>query len=327
MNDNLHKFLFLGVMILVVVFSGRNSFYKQAARTVSFEKTALARLEPPLFVLTPPEAAEPTEKPSNQTFIESREEVATQVFYKYQDDLAPEISAAAALVGDLLGGNIFWSVSPEKRWPLASLTKLMTAAVISRNMPLNQSTTIIESDFRIENSEQNLNVGSRFTVGDLLQAMLLASSNESAEAAARVYGRDGFLAKMNTNARGWGLQDTFFADPTGLSPSNQSTPTDLLKFAGQIYNRHPEIFKITRKPSGSIVDLNSGRKVLLKNINNFAGRADFLGGKTGYTDEAGGNLLSVFLFKRRPIVIVVLGTEDRFGDTEKLLNWFENNFK
>jgi len=328
MDENIQKFLFLGVMILVVVFSGRSLVHGPTAKTAPLGAVALARLEPPpLFVLAPPDVARPAEQPANQTFIESDEVVATPRFYRHGDDPPPEIAARAALVGDLLSGEVFWGSNTEERWLLASITKLMTAAVVSRNMPLNQSTTIIESDFRAESSEQNASSGSRFTVGDFMRAMLLASSNESAEAAARIYGRDNFLAKMNANAREWGLNDTFFDDPTGLSASNQSTAADLLKLSGYLYNRYPEIFKITRKPSVFIADLNSGKNILIKNINNFAGRADFLGGKTGYTDEASGNLLSIFSYKERPITIIVLGTEDRFGDMEKLLNWFESNYK
>ncbi len=338
MEDNLQKFLFLGVMISVVMFSSRNSLYKQRATAV-FEGASLARLDPPLFVLQSPEVAEPKQEilpqaVEQQGSVESQDGLVARAFYKHKDDPPPEINVQAALVGDVQNGEVFWSRNPDKRWPLASITKLMTAAVISRNMPLNQSTTFTASDFRIESLEQNasssrfnMSSSSRFTIGDLRKAMLLVSSNESAEAAARVYGRGDFLAKMNANVREWGLTNTFFDDPTGLSSSNQSTAADLLKLAGFIYNRYPEIFRITKIPLVSILDLNSGKKILIKNINNFAGTADFLGGKTGYTDEASGNLLSVFSYRGRPIVIIVLGTEDRFHDTEKLLNWFKNNFK
>ena len=58
-----------------------------------------------------------------------------------------------------------------------------------------------------------------------------------------------------------------------------------------------------------------------------AGQAGFIGGKTGHTTEASGNLLSIFDYHNHPVLIVVMGTTDRFGDTTKLLSWFKSNFK
>jgi D-alanyl-D-alanine carboxypeptidase len=51
-----------------------------------------------------------------------------------------------------------------------------------------------------------------------------------------------------------------------------------------------------------------------------------MGGKTGYTDEASGNLVSIFSYGRRAVMVIVLGTSDRFGETEKLITWFKNAF-
>jgi D-alanyl-D-alanine carboxypeptidase len=66
----------------------------------------------------------------------------------------------------------------------------------------------------------------------------------------------------------------------------------------------------------------------VKSINDFAGNADFIGGKTGYTDQADGNLLSIFEYGGRPIFIMVLGINDgvRFNATQQLYDWFKTNF-
>ncbi len=105
--------------------------------------------------------------------------------------------------------------------------------------------------------------------------------------------------------------------------------------ARKIYATYPQILAITRTPQVTITELGSapaggvGRQTPVKSINDFAGRADFIGGKTGYTDEAAGNLLSIFSYDSHPVFIVVLGTQDgvRFAKTLALYSWFVNNFK
>lgn len=264
---------------------------------------------------------------SSDVVLESAPAPNEGSFICFGSDSPPYIQAKAALVADLKTGERFFSSNIGIRWPMASLTKLMTAAVVSRNIALNQSTTLQEKDFDLESTSDDLKVGERYSVGDLRVAMLVESNNEAAEALADFYGYSKFMSAMNAQAAEWGLNDTYFDDPAGLSVSNQSSVDDLTNFMGRIYSQYPEVLKITSKQSAYITELNSRRHILIQNINNFAGQSDFLGGKTGYTDEASGNLISVFAYKRQPILIIVLGTEDRFGDTQKLLDWFESNFK
>jgi len=157
--------------------------------------------------------------------------------------------------------------------------------------------------------------------------MLTVSSNEAAEALAQYVGRTDFLARMNTRAKAWGMLDTYFTDPTGLSSANQSTAADLQKLAWHIYSGYPAIFQASRKPKASIYEIHSKKRQTLTNINQFAGEAWFVGGKTGYTDDASGNLLTVFTHSHRPVIAVVLGTDDRFGESERLIDWFTAQYK
>lgn len=381
--DNFYKFLFLGVMILVVFFANRGIVYKQVANVSQPGIASNATSgEPPIFILEPPQAeaedvsavavdtkqqsstisalsesgsasynykvSSPRESSLGGT-LSSAGAVGRSVFRRVRDGQPPALQARAALVADLASGEKFFSLEPTRRWPMASLTKLVSAAVVSRNILLHQSTTLIAADFSIDDSEDGFKAGDRYAAGDLMLAMLLKSNNESAEALARLYrptpgggvgGRAEFVAAMNNLARAWGLRYTHFDDPTGLSTSNQSTAGELLELAVNVYKQHPEILEITRRGFAPVTELNSGKSFIISNINLFADwacppsgdakdidrRVCFLGGKTGYTDEANGNLLSVFSYKRQPIVIIVLGTPDRFGETELLLNWFIRNF-
>ncbi len=264
---------------------------------------------------------------SASALLVSEEKNIQSSFRRYGAESPPEIGARVVLVADLLSGEEFFAKETGRRWPIASVTKLVSAAVTSENLAFNQSTTLQDSDFVDDNFEKKMTVGQRYSIKDLFVSMLLASSNESAEALSRVYGRDNFIKDMNQKAAEWRLKDTNLSDPTGLSSSNQSTAADLAVLALRIYQSYPTVLEVTTRKSSLITDLNSGKRTTVMNINLFAGEPYFLGGKTGYTEEADGNLLSIFSYNKHPLLVVVLGSEDRFGDTEKLFGWFKNNFR
>jgi len=179
----------------------------------------------------------------------------------------------------------------------------------------------------VDPAELTLIANGTYTVKDLLHVMLMPSSNVAAEAMATFYGRAVFVAEMNQRAQSWGMTSTYFDDPSGLSSANQSNAHDLMILAEHVYSSYPQIFAITRTPQTTITELNSGKQYGVKSINNFAGDASFIGGKTGHTNEAQDNLLSVFDYHGHPVLIIVLGTTDRFTDTTKMLNWFTMNYR
>ncbi len=229
------------------------------------------------------------------------------------------MSAAGAYI---IGGDEVYSYRADKRWPIASITKLMTSLVAANVFKPDDVITITEPMVDTEGISGGLKVGDRYTVGDLTEAMLLVSSNDAAEALAMGYGEEKFIDKMNALAKEIGMTDTLFVDPTGLSIQNLSTVEDLRSLATYIWENNPHIFSITTREKGTILDIKSGKRHKLANINEFAGRDDFLGGKTGHIPEADGNLLSLFTVPGRasPVIIVVLGaSNDRFLETEKIL--------
>jgi len=221
----------------------------------------------------------------------------------------------------------------ENRWPIASLTKLMTALLVAEKVDLNSTVLLSENATNQEGTIGNFQPGEKYKAYDLLKAMLFLSSNDAAEALAEVYnekvltkdqinaGQD-FVFMMNQKASELGMSNTKYVDPTGLSFLNQSTANDLAKLVNYIYLNHPEILKITAQKTISFIELNSGKIKTFNNLNEFAGEPNFLGGKTGYINESKGNLVSLFQDPngRGPILIIVLGSEDRFRDTRQLLN-------
>ncbi len=212
----------------------------------------------------------------------------------------PELKINAALAKESLGSTVFFRLRPEERWPLASLTKLMTAVIALENIPYGA-----ERD-------------------DLIRRMMVISDNGAAEALADTLGLDQWLALMNAKAKSLNMYGTGFSDASGLSYLNQSTADDVDKLARYILQKHPEIFEWSRAPSVTVGG------TAMPNINEFAGRPDFLGGKTGFTDEASGNLITIWRTAHGPVTIIVLGTPDkseRFIQTEKLFAWLSQRFK
>lgn len=231
----------------------------------------------------------------------------------------------AALVANLKTGAISFGNNDSKRWPLASVTKLMTAVIVMDNFDMNKKITITPDAFAADPNEKTLRAGDTYTVSDLLQFLLLPSSNVAAEAFADSYGRASFVTAMNARAATWGMTNTHYDDPSGLSSGNQSTADDLLLLAQKIYSDYPKILAITRTTRVTAIEIGSKNKIIVKNINDFAGKAGFIGGKTGYTDIADGNLLSIFKYNGHPVLVILLGTDeaDRFTNTEKLFDWFK----
>lgn len=210
---------------------------------------------------------------------------------------------------------------PENRWPIASITKLMTAIVASEQGVTDREIAFTEDMTAAEGSAGNFKAGEVMTGNDVLKGMLLASSNDAAEALAQTYGRDAFIRLMNKKAKELRMIDTTYFDPSGLSPRNQSTANDLYKLMGYLYDTHPELLRSTRQGKATVTELQTKRKRTIVNIDEFAGRSDFIGGKTGYIAEAegNGNLVTIFTHNNQPFVIVVLGSPDRFGETKSLL--------
>ncbi len=269
----------------------------------------------------------PSEKLPLRGYVPELKDQPNSEFVRFGTALPRDPNAQAAVIADARTGTLLYVINPKKRWPLASLTKLMTAVAFEAQARNMDEITFAPHHFLFQNHVSYFKPGERYLASDVMRAMLLASSNEAGEALADHLGRTNMLTRMNQFANEWDLADTHFDDPTGISASNQSTVADLAVFVKNINTRYPQIFEISRDAKWIMTELVSGSTREVKTINLFAGRADFLGGKTGYTEDANGNLLSLFSHNGRPVLIAILGTNDRFGETEKLLNWFIQNYR
>lgn len=309
MSDNNLKILFAAmVLILLSVFGGNSDMREQAAGAKN-DLSGSANL-PKKFALA-----------DSFGFLKSKPE---QNFPLRKDWILPEpdLNVKSAVAKDLDSGVELFRFNTGERWALASLTKLMSAVVVSEELGLNSSILITDRAMSTEGVSGNFLINEVYSSGDLIKAMLVVSSNRAAIALADSIGVLKFVDKMQVKANALGMANTAFAEPTGLSFLNQGTVEDLEKLVNYIYKNHPELLEITRQKSVALTELVGGRKNEMLNINAFAhSRPDFFGGKTGFTDQAGGNLITIFEHDGRKLLYIVLGTGDRFGQTELLSDW------
>lgn len=344
-NNHFLKFLFLGVVLISVLVGNQNlkSNNKANILDVKISNNAQNLLEQNvksnLNVLN---AQNYKNNIKNDLIIQSNEQVLNDkvkkdnnlnnfVFERNISEINfPEVSAKIVLVADIATGQILWSKNINQRWPIASLTKLITSVFALINFDQNTKITLTEKDINVldsgTQSNQNLQAGESYSVSDLIKWMMLASRNEAAEGLANFFGREKFIEGMNKLVKDWQINSTYFNDPTGLSVSNQSVPEDILKIIQKIYFEYPDILKISTKKTLQVKDLTSLKNKTIYNIHPFAGYHDFLGGKTGFINESKQNLISVFNFKKRPVMILVMGSESRAEDTQIIYDWLRSNF-
>ncbi len=241
----------------------------------------------------------------------------------------PVFERESYVVRDVTNGVTLASMNQNDRWPTASLTKLMTATLVLDHFSMNTEITITPKMMAIDPTQVALQIDGTYTVYDLLHAMLMPSNNVAAEAFADYYGYNSFMAAMNARAAAWGMTNTHFDDPSGLSSANESSAHDLAILASHVYQNYPEILAISNTPTFTLTNLATGQTHEIASINEFAGTPGFIGGKTGYIPEARDNLISLFRVDGHPLLIVVLGAKDtaaRFSDTTALLDWVRTDY-
>lgn len=236
---------------------------------------------------------------------------------------ASNVVAAAFLAQEVGSGRVIGEYQSGYRWPVASITKLMTAVIALEKIGAEQSIIVSQAAVETEGDSGGFTAGEEFTVLDLIKAMMTVSSNDAAAAIADYVGTPRFFDLMQERAYDLKMTDTSFIDATGLSYLNQSTAQDVAKLIDYIYANHPQILEISKQGTNKITERASGLSRTLKNINTFAGTTGFMGGKTGFTDESKGNLVSLFQYNGKTYTLVVFGTTDRFVETRKLLSWLK----
>lgn len=240
----------------------------------------------------------------------------------------PEVGAEHYLVADLENSSILAASDLDVMVPIASLTKLMTAVVASEKLNLDSRVQVTSPTF-VSSLIPRLADRSSVSMYSLMQLLLIESSNESAEVIAGEFGRDAFIAEMNTKARQLGMMNSQFADPSGLSPDNKSSLGDLYRLSRYIHNNRNFIFEITAGKEASAIS-GSGEFEELVNFNEINDIDNFIGGKVGETNAAGQTSVSLHEVtiqgSKRTVVIILLGSTGRTEDVQTLMHFVEDRF-
>ncbi len=243
----------------------------------------------------------------------------------------PELSSQSFLIADIDSGLVLADNNSDLRLSIASITKLMTAVVVSENVSLNRSVTITSEMMEAYGHTPGLKIGDRFQQIELLYPLLCRSSNQIAEAMTGFMGRQETIKSMNQKAEFLMMNSTEFSDPSGLDSGNISTAKDLFYLARYIYyNRNP-LYSISK---GQTVNPLQSHKFDLEELGNknvFIHDQTFIGGKTGFTNAAGQT--GVFVFRmnydgsERNIAMIFLKSRSVRTDTQRTYGWLlDNNF-
>jgi D-alanyl-D-alanine endopeptidase (penicillin-binding protein 7) len=238
-----------------------------------------------------------------------------------------DLKSGVALVLDQDTNEVLFSKNSQAILPIASLTKLMTAMVVTdAQLPLDELITITDEDIDTEKgSRSRLRVGTQLRREDMLHLALMSSENRAANALGRNYpgGLEAFVTAMNQKARALGMKDTHYVEPTGLSSRNQSSARDLatlVKAAHEV-----QLIRDLSTSPEYMVEVGN-RPVQFRNTNGLVKSPEWDIGlqKTGYISEAGRCLVMQAKMAGRHLIMVFLdsaGKYSRIGDAERVRRW------
>ncbi len=236
----------------------------------------------------------------------------------------PETSAAGIYVVDLPSFTPVLQRNRSERMLPASTTKIVTALVALDIYEPDQ--VVVVGKVMGEGQTMGLVEGENITVENLLYGILVHSGNDAAYALADHYGFEEFINLMNKKAENLDMKDSHFANPAGLDNGNQySSPFDLALAARELL-KDKYLAKIVSTKEITISDTDFKYFHRLSNVNQLLGEIAGIGGlKTGYTEDAGENLVSFYKKNGHQFLIVILKSADRFQDTRNIVSWIEEN--
>ena len=251
-----------------------------------------------------------------------------------------EIKARTAILQDFYSGEILYEKEPDRSIYPASMTKIMTSIIAfdlikSGDLTLDEKFIISEKAWRLSTagySSMFIMVNDEVSVEDLLKGIIVASGNDACIALAEgIAGtEEEFAILMNTKAREIGMENTNFANSSGINdPDNYSTVKDILIMSHYLIKNHPEYYKwfsekefTWNRTGGDPITQGNRNPLLYRNIG-----AD--GIKTGYLAVEKYSLASSLIRKGRRLIAVGSGFESknsRSRESSKLLTYGLTNF-
>ena len=251
--------------------------------------------------------------------------LSSVVFEELEPVSLPDgISARAAVLIEASTGRVIASKNADRRMPMASTTKIMTALVAIECCDIDTVVTVSPDAVGVEGSSIYLFEGERLSLEDLLYAMLLESANDAAAAIAIAVGGsiEGFAEMMNEKAQKLGLMDTHFTNPHGLDdPEHYTTALELAKIASVAMKN--EVFRTIVSTRKATVPQNNGEgaRVLFNHNKLLGGYDGAVGIKTGYTKLSGRCLVSAAERDGVELIAVTLSAPNDWNDHKAMLDY------
>lgn len=239
---------------------------------------------------------------------------------------SPDLTAQSVFIADMESGVVLYAKNPNARRRPASLTKIMTS-IVAMDYYQEDSILKVGDGARAVGSTAELKANDSLKEETLLYALLVSSGNDAAVTLAENYpgGYNAFIQKMNEKVAALGLINTHFANVSGVESKNHFTSAyDITQMA--LFALKRPLFRQIVSTKKITLKSEKGFFYPLESTNELLGKPGIYGVKTGWTPSAGECLVTYVNREDHPIVISVLGSEDRFGETEKLVNWVYENY-
>jgi len=236
----------------------------------------------------------------------------------------PPTLARGIVIQDISSKSLLFSRQADVPMLPASTTKIMTALVAREYWTDLNTVLTVKNEDRAIGQTIDLVRGEQLTIKSLLQGLLIHSGNDAALALADNYpgGYSAFVLAMNAKAKALHLDHTVYKNPSGVEQyGHVTTPRDLAILAG-VAMTDPLFAEIVGTRQTIISDTTGNITHPLTTTNELLGVIQGLTGlKTGWTENAGECLVSYVERDEHAVILVVLGSTDRFGDTRPLIDW------
>lgn len=240
--------------------------------------------------------------------------------------LAPGVSAQGAYIIDSDSMVSLYQKNPDIKLRPASTTKIMTALVMLDKFSPTDVITI--KDEGVIGKIVKFQAGEQFILSDMLYALLLESGNDAALAIGENYpgGYAEIVKAMNEKARSLGMNGTVYENVSGIDQGQHKTTVHDMAILTAYAMQNQLFAQIVRTSEKKITSLDNKNVHNLKNTNELLEQEkDINGVKTGWTTLARECLITSIEKDGHKIMIALLGSQDRFGETKKLIDWVFNN--
>ncbi|MEH7076536.1 D-alanyl-D-alanine carboxypeptidase family protein [Neobacillus drentensis] len=235
----------------------------------------------------------------------------TKVVSTAEIEVAPPIVGGVGVTIDAVTGEILYNKNAHTKAYPASMTKVLTAAILDERIKDGEILTVSPHAANQECICLGLTAGERISKLDAMKALLLMSANDVAVVIAEnVAGsEEGFANLMNQKVKQWGLKNTHFVTANGLHhPNHYTTPYEMALITKEAIN-HPTVLAVMSKQTAHIKTSRHVKNI--RNLINFPSQPNVIAGKPGFTNAAQHTLVEYLKKDNKEIISVVMKTDKR----------------